>query len=159
MGATSGLGRAALVAVAGRGRPPGHRTAATAVGVLRDREKKECSRVFKGNRLHRSFIPPKVADGRRITPVQIERLWTAAASGGCWVSFRPKRGARAGRFGGPPVGCWAAGPGGGWKSRSWANFDCGLEKGAVNSDFCHFVLIFFISNYLCFRMYLLSIQI
>jgi hypothetical protein len=36
---------------------------------------------------------------------------------------------------------------------------CGLKREAVNSNFCHFLLTFSRSNYLYFRMYLISIQI
>jgi len=44
-------------------------------------------------------------------PVLLDRDWRPAV--GQPGQKQPKRARRAGRFGGPAVGCWAAGPGGG----------------------------------------------
>jgi hypothetical protein len=57
------------------------------------------------------FIPPICPGSRWIKLVPIGRLWTGAATGGCWAENWPRRDRRAGRFGGLPVGFRAAGPG------------------------------------------------
>jgi hypothetical protein len=103
-------GRRCSVAVVGRGRPRGHPAAAACVEAAR--QGKKCFRVSKGCWPQEGFIPPKAAGGRRIQVTGIGRLWMAAATGGCWATFWPRRAACAGCFGSPPVGFRAAGPGG-----------------------------------------------
>jgi hypothetical protein len=67
-----------------------------------------------------------------------------------WADFWPRRVARAGCFGGPPVGLWAAGPGAGAEAAMGRIFPFGLKGKVVNSNVCQFIFIFSRSNYWCF---------
>jgi hypothetical protein len=75
-------------------------------------KEKETSRVFQGAAVFAFFISPKGKGRRRIQAGGIGRLRLAVATGGCWDTIWPRRAARAGCFGSPPVGFRAASPGG-----------------------------------------------
>ena len=74
---------------------------------------------FPGDPAGRVFVQQRAFPSRRI------RSDGQGAAAGQAGQKQPKRAHRAARFGGPAVGCWAAGPGAGKRPRGngpWAVF-------------------------------------
>jgi hypothetical protein len=140
------LGQAVRVlAVAGERRPRAARTRRRQCREMQEREK--CLGFSRGCWPNGPFIPAKPAGGRRIVTSRDGR---SRSAGGWMGQLWPRRATRVGRFGGLPVGFWAAGPGGRAEAARGQLFPFRLKRKVVNSELCQFVLIFFRSNYLCF---------